>query len=178
MLLLKLIKFSLKICLPMRTMFHHVDCLFPGVWLAGEDHSTTLPIGDVTHRVPERRRTLSLLPPEVNTTLLLALRWFCQKNDQHIHINGVWEPEYQTVEQYRNQTYSLKLSHRSRHFHIGSLIVWRCAAVLRFTLLPCVRAEWCHSRVSGWKMILLRLTFYTFRNGTMIQRSQRKSVTS
>ena len=100
----------------MRTMFHHVDCLFPGVWLAGEDHSTTLPVGDVTLRVPEVRRTLSLLPPEVNTTVLLALRWFCQKNDQHIHINGVWEPEYQTVEQYWNQTYSLKLSHRSRHF--------------------------------------------------------------
>ena len=52
---------------------------------AGEDHSTTLPIGDVTHRVPERRRTLSLLPPEVNTTLILLVY-------QNI----------KTVEQYRN----------------------------------------------------------------------------
>ena len=68
-----------------------VQCFIMLIVFAGEDHSTTLPVGDEMWHivsyisVPKARRTLPLLPPEVNTTLILLVY-------QNI----------KTVEQYRN----------------------------------------------------------------------------
>ena len=85
------IKYSLKIKTLSKYVSQCVQYFIMLIVFAGEDHSTTLPVGDEMWHivsyisVPKARRTLPLLPPEVNTTLILLVY-------QNI----------KTVEQYRN----------------------------------------------------------------------------